>query len=233
MNYKAMKSPSTQISSSDETRQRLIRAGVTLFVRLGKEAVSTRELAKEAGTNLNAIQYHFGGKDELYVAVARHLAQQISSDARKVVENIQSNLSQMSRAQAANHAAELIAQTAGTFLSMPDLALRGGFMLREQLQPSVAFNSVIYPEFIEPTHKVLTSLVAKATGDEPTSARAITRAHALYGQALAFGAAGETWRRRLGKNNANREESAKVAFEAIRQITLSALAFYAATKENK
>jgi TetR/AcrR family transcriptional regulator, regulator of cefoperazone and chloramphenicol sensitivity len=226
-----MKPRTLQTSSSDETRKRLIQAGITLFGRAGKDAVSTRELAREAGANLNAIQYHFGGKDELYLEVARELAKQISSDARMMVEGIRAKLDDLSPQEAAEFAAELIVQTSRAFLSLPDLALRGGFMLREQLQPSAAFNSVIYPDFIAPTHAVLTVLVAKAAGDPPDSARAVTRAHALYGQALAFGAAGETWRRRLGASE-NTGPNAQLAIEAIRQSTLATLAFYASRKED-
>ena len=225
-----MKPKSKQISSSEETRKRLIQAGVTLFGRSGKDAVSTRELAKEADTNLNAIQYHFGGKDELYHEVARELAQQISSQARAMIEKVQENFEQLTPQEAAQLAADLIVQTSRTFLSLPDLAMRGGFMMREQLQPSEAFNSIIYPEFIAPMHSVLTALVAKATGDQPNSARTITRAHALYGQALAFGAAGETWRRRLGATE-NTEPNVQLAFDAIRQTTLATLHHYAATKD--
>lgn len=225
-----MEPKSTQITSSEETRKRLIQAGIALFGRSGKNAVSTRELAKEADTNLNAIQYHFGGKDELYLEVARELAQQISGQASAMIEKVQLNLEQLTSQEAAQLAADLIVQTSRTFLSLPDLAMRGGFMMREQLQPSEAFNSIIYPEFIAPMHKVLTALVAKATGDKPDSPRTITRAHALYGQALAFGAAGETWRRRLGATE-NTAPNAQLAFDAIRQTTLATLAFYAATKD--
>lgn len=222
-----MKSLSKQFSSSEETRKRLIDAGVKLFGLMGKDTVSTRDLAKVAATNLNAIQYHFGGKDELYLAVARHLAQQINSEARPMIANIQSKVDQMNPSEAAQSAADLIALAAKTFLNMPDLALRGGFMLREQLQPGDAFDKVIYPEFIEPMHKLLTALVARATGDRTNSAKVITRTHALYGQALGFGAAGETWRRRLGTKAKNSEQSSKLALEAIRQTTLATLAFYA------
>jgi TetR/AcrR family transcriptional regulator, regulator of cefoperazone and chloramphenicol sensitivity len=232
MKYNRMKIRSTQTSNPDETRKRLIKAGITLFGRSGKEAVSTRELAGEADTNLNAIQYHFGGKDELYLEVARELARQISSQAHEMIEKAQVRFEQMSPIEAAQLAADLIVQTSRTFLSLPDLALRGGFMLREQLQPSDAFNSVIYPDFIEPMHSVLTALVAKATGDQPDGARAITRAHALYGQALAFGAAGETWRRRLGAAE-NTEPNVELAFAAIRQSTLATLKFYASIKDDK
>ena len=55
-----------------ETQRRLIEAGMLLFGLHGLEATSTRALAMEAGVNLAAIPYHFGGKKGLYLAVLEH-----------------------------------------------------------------------------------------------------------------------------------------------------------------
>ncbi len=220
-----------QPSSAQETKNRLIQAGIILFGRHGKDSVSTRELAKAAGANLNAIQYHFGGKDSFYIEVAREIAQQISNQRHDMIARLTINLNDLTPTDAGDLAAELIVQTTRTFLELPDAALRGSFMLREQLQPSDAFNDIIYPDFLEPTHVFLTKLVAKVTGDQPSDTRAITRAHALYGQALAFGAAGETWRRRLGATT-NTEPNVQLALDAIRQSTKATLAFYACEKES-
>lgn len=57
------KTETTKGHNPDETRRRLVEAGLDLFGRGGLDAVSTRQLADAAGVNLNAIQYHFGGKD--------------------------------------------------------------------------------------------------------------------------------------------------------------------------
>lgn len=59
---------------SQITRDSLLRAGARVFARHGQGAVKLRELAAEAGTPISAIHYHFGGKDELYLAVLEHLA---------------------------------------------------------------------------------------------------------------------------------------------------------------
>ncbi|NQD38792.1 CerR family C-terminal domain-containing protein [Permianibacter sp. IMCC34836] len=59
---------------SQNTRDNLLRAGARVFARHGQGAVKLRELAAEAGTPISAIHYHFGGKDELYLAVLERLA---------------------------------------------------------------------------------------------------------------------------------------------------------------
>src|SRR6516165_6121863 len=59
---------------SGETRKRLVLAAIEVFGQIGYEAATTRELAKQAETNLSAINYHFGGKKELYLAAAQEIA---------------------------------------------------------------------------------------------------------------------------------------------------------------
>jgi len=48
------------------TRQRLLDVGVRLFSERGFHQVTVRELCHEAGANLAAVNYHFGGKLGLY-----------------------------------------------------------------------------------------------------------------------------------------------------------------------
>lgn len=52
----------------DGTRRELLEAAAKLFAEKGRDAVGVREICKEAGANIAAIAYHFGGKDELYFA---------------------------------------------------------------------------------------------------------------------------------------------------------------------
>ncbi len=50
----------------DATRQRLLDAATRLFAAEGFQRVTVRSLAREADVNLAAVNYHFGGKLELY-----------------------------------------------------------------------------------------------------------------------------------------------------------------------
>lgn len=53
----------------DDTRGALLDAGRRLFARRGFDGTSVRDLTREAGTNLGAVNYHFGSKRGLYEAV--------------------------------------------------------------------------------------------------------------------------------------------------------------------
>lgn len=63
-------------SPGDENRLRILRAAERLMAAHGIDGVSLREINREAGQkNASAIQYHFGNKQQLLVAVlARHQA---------------------------------------------------------------------------------------------------------------------------------------------------------------
>ena len=54
---------------SEDTRARLLLAGLRLFAQQGFSKTSTRELAEAASVNVAAISYHFGDKAGLYRAV--------------------------------------------------------------------------------------------------------------------------------------------------------------------
>lgn len=54
--------------ATGESRERLLDAAERLFGELGFDGVGMRALADEAGVNLGAATYHFGGKQGLYEA---------------------------------------------------------------------------------------------------------------------------------------------------------------------
>jgi len=53
----------------EQSRERLLRAGLALFAQQGYVKTSTREIAEAAQTNVAAISYYFGDKAGLYRAV--------------------------------------------------------------------------------------------------------------------------------------------------------------------
>jgi AcrR family transcriptional regulator len=51
------------------TREALLTAGAALFAERGYEGVPVRAIAQRAGVNKTMINYHFGGKRKLYLAI--------------------------------------------------------------------------------------------------------------------------------------------------------------------
>jgi AcrR family transcriptional regulator len=89
--------------AGESTRDKLIDAAARLFAERGIESVSLAEIERESGQrNTSAVQYHFGGRDDLLLAIleqyvpvlrARRLelltiAETDGSDARAAAEAI-------------------------------------------------------------------------------------------------------------------------------------------------
>lgn len=66
---------------STDTRARLIEAAILCFAERGFEGAGIREIAQQAQANSALVQYHFGGKEGLYLAALRHV---FESGAHKV-----------------------------------------------------------------------------------------------------------------------------------------------------
>jgi AcrR family transcriptional regulator len=188
----------TETSRGDPTRQRLLEAGLELFGRYGFDGVSTRALAAAARVNLAAIPYHFGGKEGVYLAVVDHLAAAVEGPLSATVAEIDAVLDRSrSRAETAALLGHLIGTLTRIMLASDQQALRIRFMMREQLQPTAAFER-LYARFIEHVHRCVTRLVAALLDADPEAPATILRAHALFGQILGFAVAQATIRRRMG-----------------------------------
>ncbi len=62
--------PQQQLSADlDNARERLLEAATQQFALHGYERATVRDIVRSAGTNLNAINYYFGGKRGLYRTV--------------------------------------------------------------------------------------------------------------------------------------------------------------------
>ncbi|MCT8973975.1 TetR family transcriptional regulator [Microbaculum marinisediminis] len=60
----------------DVTRARVLDSAAALFAENGIDRVTTRAISERAGANVAAVNYYFGGKDNLSVEVFRHVARE-------------------------------------------------------------------------------------------------------------------------------------------------------------
>ncbi len=60
-------------SNANQTRNALLDAAEKLFSTRGYAAVGIREIAEAADANIASIKYHFGSKNELYLATVRRV----------------------------------------------------------------------------------------------------------------------------------------------------------------
>ena len=65
-------------SATQETRRRLLAAAGAVFADRGFHAATIKEITDRAGASLASVNYHFTDKAELYAAVLRRLAEDMS-----------------------------------------------------------------------------------------------------------------------------------------------------------
>ncbi len=207
----------------DETRAQLLEAGLKLFGRLGYEAVPTRMLAREAGVNLAAIAYHFGGKQGLFEAVTESIVTKIRQRSMPVAEALQKDLAEAGgdRVKLAAAAERLVRAQIETFVAHGPRQDEIGLVLREFAVPSSAF-PILFKNLIEPMHRAVSGLTAAVRGVPPDHPSAILAAHVMMGQVIGFGVAKQPVLRRLGWSDYTPERIDAIA-EILVPMALNAL----------
>ena len=77
---------------SSPTKERLLQVAKDLFAQKGFHGTSTREITRRAGTNLSSLYFHWQSKENLYLAVYRHLFQLLANLAQEVVDLLEKGL---------------------------------------------------------------------------------------------------------------------------------------------
>ena len=124
---------------SDLTKNRLLDTAEILFSQKGYDAVSVRELTAAAKCNMGAINYHFGGKKNLYLEVfrSRWVPRELS-----MYERLKKSLADLNRPSP-----ETVIQAVGRAylegpLSEEELRRHRQLIIREINNPTEAFEMV-------------------------------------------------------------------------------------------
>lgn len=174
------------------TRRALIDAGIRLFGSQGFAATSIRQLATEAGANVAAIAYHFGGKDGLRLACAEEFGRRIG-EAMVATQALPDP-----GPEEARQALKAFIRTMAAFV----IGAKGAgdmvpFMLRELAEEGPGID-VLYRKFAEPTHRRLCWLWGRATGEDPESEMVRLTIFSLIGQLFYFRIGQRVVARRMG-----------------------------------
>ncbi len=74
--------------AENNTKEKLLKAGIHLFAEHGYESTSTRMIAETTGTNIATMAFHFGNKENFYVAVLNYVAEIMRSDLQEFREQV-------------------------------------------------------------------------------------------------------------------------------------------------
>ncbi|MGH6925332.1 MAG: CerR family C-terminal domain-containing protein [Propylenella sp.] len=192
----------TTDSPQESTRERILDAALDLFGERGLTGATVRDIAKRAKVNVAAISYHFGGKEELYRAVATAITEGIAARIRSRAATLMD--APPADPEAALKALEALIDTVvDVIVGPPEMRRVARFLLREQMQPTAAFD-IIYATMSR-LHGVACRLFAAAAGTEPEAAETRLRAFMLVGQVLVLRIAEAAVQRRMGIDSYDEE----------------------------
>lgn len=190
----------------EESRARIVDAAGRLFAERSFDGVSVRELAREAGVNAAAINYHFGGKDALYHEVLSKLIADTEPMFRMILETLGTGLEKAGadRTELARVAAAVVRALLTGVLGAESMRWQMPLLLREFHHPSGEF-AMLIRERINPIHDAVGLLVAAATGGDPKAPETILLTANLIGQCMMFRVARGVVMARLGWTDYSRE----------------------------
>ena len=169
------------------TRAALIDAAIAHFGKRGYDAVTTREIAAAAETNVSSIKYHFGGKEELYRAALDSVVAEIRSLIDPVLAALTASIAH------AGNDRDALRQLARNFatnwcravLGDRKLQRRIPCIVRELIAPTASFDA-IYDGFFRRLYDALAALISGMHDAAATDAETRVRTHALVNMLLGF-----------------------------------------------
>lgn len=169
-----MAKPRPSSPAADPTPHSLLAAAGEIFARRGYDAATVAEITRAAGTNVASVNYHFGDKLTLYLAVLRHsLPPPPDSSAARVTRKLPPEQ------QLTAFIVEFVHALIGE--GRPSWGAR--IMAREIAQPTAALPEVI-DEVMRPRYERLRVIVAAYLGERPTSERVRFVAHSVIAQCV-------------------------------------------------
>lgn len=209
-----MNSKQNQIKT-DNTKLLMIEAAIEVFGRDGFHGASNRELANTAGVNLALISYHFGGKDGLYLAVFKHIAEQINQRLEPMLKALTQEIQTLNAMKQQNRQERLKQCTKITenilfafieMLASQQTAPWAKLILMEQQTPTDAFN-ILYSGPIGNLLKILTQTISIALGKKETHREAKLFALSLIGQIQILRSARATVKKHMGWQEITAQET--------------------------
>jgi len=197
---------------------RLLETAVDHFGQRGFEGASTREIARESGTAMSSITYHFGGKEGLYLATAEHIAAQVRERAGPILDQVDAT-EVKDRATATELLLTVLDGFAGLMLS-PETERWSRFIIREQQCPTEAFER-LYEGVMRRVADTLIRLLGIARPDFDDRQIRGT-AVGLFGQAMVLRAGRAAICRVLGRKDLD-AESAQLLRASLRANALAIL----------
>jgi AcrR family transcriptional regulator len=145
---------SSELSSATESR--LLEAAGEIFAEVGYRAATVRQICEKAGANIAAVNYHFGDKEGLYMAVLRSVP-----DAH--AEKFPADRGLPPGATAEQKLAAYIESLLNRVFDEGRPGWHTKIMAREMIEPTRALDTLV-TDVALPVHKELAAIVRELLG---------------------------------------------------------------------
>ncbi len=151
--------------SSAQVRERLLDAAEKLFCERGFSNTSVRDLTRSAGCNVAAVNYHFGGKDQLYKAMFQRHMGKVFTEQIEIINEVMNSQKPTLELLLRRMIEKALEPLARQNERMPMFKL----IVRETLNPHMKEDLVeleAFRDFIELVRNVLVELVPGLSADK-------------------------------------------------------------------
>jgi len=161
-------------SSPVETRELILNMAGLIFAKNGFHATTVRQITREAGVNIAAVNYHFRDKQELYVSVLKRAH---AAAANTAVADLPGPPRQRLRI--------FIRAFLAYLLDPQRPEWQGSLIAREMAQPTPALDRLV-AESIEPVKQRIRSIVREIVGPDVPESRVSLACLSIIGQCLHY-----------------------------------------------
>lgn len=149
-----------------------------VFSELGFHHATIREICGRAGSNVAAVNYHFGDKERLYAAVLEY-ADQCTNEEHPIDVDFGAGLTPEQRLR------ELVRRFLARIFGAGRNGWYAGLMARELVDPSKALEPVVERSY-RPQLRQLVAIVQDLMGDQTSEEEARICAFSVVGQCVFF-----------------------------------------------
>jgi AcrR family transcriptional regulator len=162
-----------------ETRGRILTAACEIFAEKGYHDGKVEEICKRAGTNIAAINYYFGSKDELYIKAWRHAFDK-SLEAYPPEGGVSPD------APAEERLRGTIRSLVGRAVNPGRIGDAGKFLLREMVTPTGVIEQVKH-DAIRPMHERMSQVMSELLGPHANPEQILLSTMSVVHQCMAIG----------------------------------------------
>jgi AcrR family transcriptional regulator len=195
-------------------RQRLIEIAGEVFAEQGFRSATIRDICARAGANLAAVNYHFGDKESLYLAVLEHAHE-------TALARYPPDLGTTPDSTAEERLRAFIRSFLLRLLDDGVPAWLGKLMAREMIEPTAALDGLV-ERVMRPLFTRLVAIVGDLAGEGADPERVRLCAQSVVGQCIFYRHAQECLRR-LGPDAVCGRDKIEAIADHVMRFSLTAI----------